>query len=546
MHLFAVSGLHTGIVGLVVLFGLRLLGLPLWLRLLLLVLMVGGFAALVGGRASVLRAATLLVLFEASELLRRPVEPMAMLATVAAAMALLSPGLLRHVDFQMTFLCVAALIVVGPWMLEVRRALGRRLGWGRLATAAIATVETLIASTAIQLALLPVLAGRMGEVSLVAPLANVLCLATAGWVIVTTLFVLFAGFWAGALWGGLLPVAGWGAGLLDAAAHGLAAIPFAAVAAPPWPAWAALVWLALLVAGPWAALRHPIRPRRPAWAFAPGALAAGCLLLVPLVRPPAGAELQLWFLDVGQGDAILVRSPAGAWGLVDAGPPRMAHQLVGMLRRRGVDRLDWAVATHADADHIGGLAEVLDAIPCGRLYVGGGIAPTGEFAELAAVVARRRIPVATVRRGVGWLLPGGGVVDVLHPTDPFVDATDERNDASVVLLLRLGGRAVLLAGDAESPAEADLIAAVPRLLGADVLKAGHHGAATSTGGDWLDVVAPRLVVLSCGRNNSYGHPAPAVLDRLAARGIEVARTDMGGTIHLRIGRDGQVRWSSSR
>lgn len=544
MHVFSVSGLHTMVVGGLMILVLRFLGLGLRFRLLALALMLALFCCLVGVRLPVLRAAVLLLLFESREGLGRSVDPLAALGSVALMFLIIWPRALWQLDFQMTFLCMAAITFYAPWHLALQMRLGPRLGWGALSAAVVAFISTFGASIVIQLFLAPVLIGRFGEISLIAPLANALLLGIA-------VACVKLGFLGAILSLGFPALAGYFFAIMRAPLEVLNQ-GSAVLASPSWAVLEAslpslplvALYMAALIGGPWNAARRLTQPPRTPAMFLPGAaLLAVVLLLWRYDAPRSGYEFD--FLDVGQGDATLIRVGPHHW-LVDGGPPSSGPGLVQMLRQRGVRRLAGVFATHSDADHIGGLPFVLDAFQVDALYVNGGGAPTGPFALLEDVVERRGIPVTALRRGavVPFTTDGVGAL-VLHPTESFLAEGSERNEASLVLCIEASGHVVLLTGDAESEAEIAMLSD-PVGLDATVLKAGHHGADTSSSAPFLEAVSPEIIIVSCGRANRFGHPAPAALERFAAIGAQVLRTDTMGSIRLKIARNGRLIWYHER
>jgi competence protein ComEC len=237
-------------------------------------------------------------------------------------------------------------------------------------------------------------------------------------------------------------------------------------------------------------------------------------------RTPSGTRLTM--LDVGQGDAILVRA-GGKTILVDGGP--RPSRLLPLLADRGVHRIDVAVLSHVHPDHCGGLPAVVTRMNVGEVW----LSPRrfqGDCAQQLLDACRGAlVPIHLVRDG-----------DAKFGLKAFVaDHTFRRaseNNASVVL--QLGG--VVLTGDIEREAEAEI---APRLSHADVLKIAHHGSRSSTTPPLLDAVRPRLALISCGRHNTFGHPHPTVLEALRARGIRVWRTDRDGSVEIEI-RDGHL------
>jgi competence protein ComEC len=265
------------------------------------------------------------------------------------------------------------------------------------------------------------------------------------------------------------------------------------------------------------------------------------LAWVAVLQLPDG-KLHVAFLDVGQGDAILITTPLGQQILVDGGPSPAA--LTAALGRQMPfwDRsLDLLVMTHADADHISGLAEAAARYEVGGWLDNGEGGENEIYSRCLALIEEDRVPRHVVRAGQELALGQGIVLEVLHPpagtgSGPGVDA----NNRSLVLLLRWANASFLLAGDVDAAAERQLLEA-GRPLGAGVLKVAHHGSDGSSTAEFLAAVQPSHAVISVGADNHFNHPAGAVLARLAAQdGITILRTDEQGTIEFTT--DGQVLW----
>jgi competence protein ComEC len=244
------------------------------------------------------------------------------------------------------------------------------------------------------------------------------------------------------------------------------------------------------------------------------------------LRGMPDGKLHVWFLDVGQGDAILIQSPDGRQVLVDGGPsPSALNAELGEVLPFWDRSLDVVVMTHPDADHANGLIPLFD-----RFSVGAAVDATGpQTAAGAAWIAAAEAagaPREVAERGMR-LTAGAAQLTVLSPAQAATGETE--NNGSVVLRLDYGATSLLLTGDAELEAEQEMLAAgVP--LRADALKVGHHGSNASTSAGFLAAVQPKLAVISVGADNRFGHPAPELLGRLA--GIETLRTDQNGTIEL--------------
>lgn len=250
-------------------------------------------------------------------------------------------------------------------------------------------------------------------------------------------------------------------------------------------------------------------------------------VFISLTRP---AVLEVHFLDVGQGDAIFIQTPTGRQVLIDGG--RSGSGTVASVSEvvPFTDRsLDIVVATHLDADHIGGLAEVLEQYEVGMILVAE--EQRDDSAAFWEAVEAEGADVIVVEAPMRVTLEDEVVLDILSPTSALRGAPD--NERSIVAKLVYRNDSFLFTGDMEKRAEYALLAAGVD-ISADVLKVAHHGSSTSTTPAFLGAVAPRLAVIQVGQN-SYGHPHPDVLARLA--GITVVRNDINGTISLYSGGD---------
>ena len=261
-----------------------------------------------------------------------------------------------------------------------------------------------------------------------------------------------------------------------------------------------------------------------------GVLAFLAIVAWLALRQLPDGRLHVYFLDVGQGDAILVLTPDGRQILIDGGPNPTAllSELSAVLPFW--DRsLDLVVLTHPDGDHLTGLLDVLDRYQVGRVLD----TSQTDAGPLAVAwrehLAKSRIPRTIAQRGTRIPL-GDVMLTVLHPSSkPLTGTASDDNNNSMVLRIDYGPTSLLLTGDAESEAEADMVkAGLP--LQADLLKIAHHGSNGSTSAPFLTAVAPRVAVIQVGAENSFGHPAREVLKRLTDSRTEILRTDKNGRI----------------
>ena len=244
----------------------------------------------------------------------------------------------------------------------------------------------------------------------------------------------------------------------------------------------------------------------------------------------ASGTLEVYFFDVGQGDSELIRLPGGENILIDAGTSSTEDELVGELRSLGAETLDLVVATHPHADHIGGMAAVIDAFDDRQVVmprISESDTPTTKtYENLLQSIADKGLTITPAEPGDELLSSGGAVLTVLAPNG---EDYGDLNNYSVVLRLTYGEDSFLFTGDAEEASEEEMLS-LDWPLTATVLKCGHHGSETSTSPAFLDAVSPQYAVISCGVDNDYGHPDAVTLEKLEAAGAEVFRTDRQGSI----------------
>lgn len=247
----------------------------------------------------------------------------------------------------------------------------------------------------------------------------------------------------------------------------------------------------------------------------------------PESAPALDTELRIDVIDVGNADSILVRNQDKSL-LIDAGENEDGDTVVNYLKAQGIGKLDYVMATHADADHIGGMAQVVESFDIDTFimaFMPEGHTPTTKtYENLLNALAEKDMTVTEAKPGVSYAL-GEAVLDILGPVRDF----EETNNQSVVCRITFGTRKFLFMGDAEKEAEEALMEAVTD-LSADFLKLGHHGSSGSTQEKFLDRVSPRYAVITCGAGNPYGHPNEKTLERLESRDIAYYRSDLNGTV----------------
>ncbi|MFF1713752.1 ComEC/Rec2 family competence protein [Streptomyces sp. NPDC058268] len=499
------------------------LGIPLRATALIGGALTLGFVIVCRPDPSVLRAAACgaIALLAIGTGRRRSLIPA--LAAAVLLLVLYDPWLARSPGFLLSVLATGALLTLAPrWS----AALQRRRVPPRLA-------EALAAAAAAQAVCAPVVVVLAARVSLVAVPCNLLAEVAVAPATVLGFATLATAPWAMPVAKALAWCASWPAGWIADIARAGAALPGSGA---DWPGgWRGGLLLALATVGVVLVGRRLVRHP---WLSAACAL----LLLLAVVQPPpltrviAGWPPPGWrfaMCDVGQGDATVLAAGEGAGVVVDAGPdPVLVDRCLSSL---GVTRVPLVLLTHFHADHVAGLPGVLRGRSVGAIQTTGFQEPYEQARFVREQAAAHGIPVSRAVAGERRRASAGALDwQVLWPTadgSGLLPTPDGPNDASVTLLVRAMGVTLLLLGDLEPPAQRALARtpAVAALPPVDVLKVAHHGSAYQDPG-LLRRAAPRLALISCGRDNTYGHPAPRTVAALRAGGAEVLRTDTDGSI----------------
>ncbi|WP_370455138.1 ComEC/Rec2 family competence protein [Planomicrobium sp. CPCC 101079] len=246
---------------------------------------------------------------------------------------------------------------------------------------------------------------------------------------------------------------------------------------------------------------------------------------LPSTSTAATKTMKVHFINVGQGDATYIKMPNGEDVLIDGGRQGQGDEVIAYLKKQKVDDIEILISTHPDADHLGGLDEVLKAYKVESVYAPKVEHTTDAFKNFLRAVKAEKLTIKTAKAGVK-LSVKGVTAKFVGPTKAF--GKSDLNNWSAVLHVTYNKNKFLFAGDAEKASETDMVKA-KQTLQADVLKVGHHGAKTSSNTDFLKVVKPKHAVISVGKN-SYGHPTKDVLNRFKTARATVYRTDQKGNI----------------
>jgi competence protein ComEC len=582
-HMLVIDGLHITILAGFLLFLLRICLIPEVTALIFTAAGAWLYALVSGWNAPALRAAGGFTLYVAARYFYRRARFMNLLAAAALVYLMVDPGQLFESGFQLSFLAVAAIGAFAVPVLEAtsaqysrglrgiaeesrdprlparsaafrlelrllaetlqcyvripRKWLLHALGFG--ARLAYYAWEIAVVSTAIQVAVALPMAVYFHRISLTGFSANILIVPLLGLVVPIGFVALFTG------WQMSARIAEW---LLK---EGENIADWHTRFEPNWRVPGPPLWLALAFSLSLLLLAWAIRRSR-WWTCGSSAVVLTLFTLIfwhpfpPAVHP---RQLELTAIDVGQGDSLLVAFPDSKLMLIDGGGVLAFGRRVKSrfdtgedvvspyLWTRSIRKIDILVLTHAHDDHAGGLPAIIENFHPRELWTGATPASAAWSAVRKAALAEKTKIVAMTSGG--RFQYGDARIEVLSPPADYLPGDSPKNNDSLALRVTYGQRTFLLTGDMEKPMESRLLAS-GQPVRADVLKVGHHGSNTSSTDPFLDAVAPTFAVISDGFENSFHHPHPRVLARLAAHRAEVLRTDRLGLITVRT--DGRRIW----
>lgn len=550
-HIIVISGSNISLIaGIFMLLGQRLVGQRYAPPLAIIGVII--YTLLVGADAAVSRAAVMGIVWVLAIWVGRPGLALNSLIFSGLVLSLINPLILWDVGFQLSFVATLGLIVLVPPLERLTFGfLQRRLKTEHVGLAMALLNELLIVTLAAQIITGPLIVYHFGRFSLVSLLSNLLILPAQPPIMIAGGIATLAGMvWlpVGQLlsWLVWLPLA-WSVWIVEQTAR----LPFASLDLGTFPFWLLVLLYAAITAGVWAANQpgsadDEARPhfRLPEigslqtrlWL---GSFGVVVLLIWLAVLALPDGRLHVAFLDVGQGDAILITLPKGDQILIDGGPsPTDLNWRLGQEMPFWDRTLELVINTHPDADHLGGLVSLLDRYTVEQALVADVEGGSQLYRAWSAELAEAHLTAIPAQAGMPLNLGQGVVATIISP-GPAVEHIDEPNNHSIVLHLQFGRVSFLFTGDIEAPVEQKLVQ-IDAPLQATVLKSPHHGSKTSSTETFLNAVNPQLMVISVGQDNRFGHPAPEVMDRYAAHGLPVLRTDERGTIELTT--DGNSIW----
>jgi competence protein ComEC len=531
VHILVTAGLHLGVVAAIALFVLSKLGFGRVWSSLATIPLVWVYAGLSGAHLPSMRAATMLTFALVARAAGRDAYSWNALALAAIVIAALRPSAVASLSFALSFSCVAAIFAFArpctQWF--AYRGTGH-------------TIATLLGvALATQLGTWPLTAYGFLVIAPFSPIANAVVVPVVG-------IAMIAGF--AAILASPIPalahaIANVAIALVDwiaTAVRIVSQLPGAHVIATPPPIWAIVAYDASLVLLGIACARE-----RYVRAALVGVACAAALCL----WPPRAAHhaLTITAIDVGQADSLLIQTPNDHTFLVDGGG-RLENGsaqsgdsqaeaigeriVVPFLIRRGIHHLDALILSHPHGDHVGGFPPVLRTLGAGGFADSGQPYPGHAYADALAIARDTQVPMLEPRAGTVWHTDDGVTLRFYGPSLPYISGgRNDINDNSLVFRLEYGSFRMLFTGDAGEAAERRLLASGVDLR-ADVLKVGHHGSAYGTTPAFVHAVHPASAVISVGRHNLFGHPAPSTIETLAAAGVRIYRTDRDGAITITV------------
>lgn len=583
-HVLVLAGLHVGALTAFFIWAGRRLHLTLLARTLLTLAALSAYAGIVEDRPPIVRALLMAALYLSARLLFRRLEVLNIAALSALVILIARPSEISDPSFLLSFCAVGTIGALAvPWIakssepylhglrnvaevsrdvshvpkiIQFRIEMRALTAWlaAHLPRAAAPLIpnlvvtplrsalylwELMVISAILQLGMLPALTYYFHRVTFAGPFANIPAILLTGLAVPVGFFTLatsivfhpVAVFLAkplGIILATLDRSVQWFAGW-HGASHRIPAPPLALIS---------VFGLVVII------LATVLRSRLSArwhWPLTICLLGTACVIATfPFAPHLAGRNLELTVLDVGQGDSLFLAFPSGLTMLVDAGGELGSFHSGGMrsgidigedvvspyLWSRGIKKIDVIALTHAHEDHLGGLPAVLQNFRVRELWIGRDV-QTAEYRHVLAVARERGVHIVHKKQGDSFTLDGISG-NVLWP-DNLNEGQTAKNDDSLVMRLTDGSQSLLLSGDIERPSERTLLAE-NQIVRVNFLKVPHHGSKTSTTEPFLDAVHPAFAAISVGRDNSFGHPSPEVVERLGAAGVRIYRTDRDGAI----------------
>lgn len=531
MHILAVSGLHVGIIAMALLALLSMLNLPKKLKLLTLILILIMYASITGFRPSVLRATIMFLLLIGGKLINRSRNLNISLFFAGFLILLLNPLILYDAGFLLSFIVTFFIINLSPIFQEL---FSKIVAWIK---------NPLAVSTAAWIGIFPLSAYFFTKVSIISIVSNILIIPLTVVAVILGFVTFFIGMASISLAGIVANINYLVLSLITLIAKSFSSLPFAFVYVAQ-PSILVIILYYLMVFFIIELFYIKILSQKIKKKAALIVLSITLLIISVQIFYPTD-NLKVNFINVGEGDCILIEAPNKINILIDGGGTPQGDFDVGSkivvpyLRRKGINEIDLLILTHPHLDHLEGLLPVLKEFKVGMVLDSGLLCDISAYKEFISLIQKKSIPYHKAKAGDNFVFSNNLEIFLLNPLydSDFYDESDF-NNASIVVKLFYKNADFLFTGDIEVTAEKKLLV-WQNILQSDILKVGHHGSITSTNLEFLDKVDPRIAIITVGKNH-FGHPSQKIIERLEDGNIQIYRTDEDGTIIIRT--NGQEYW----
>lgn len=531
MHILAVSGLHVGIIAMALLALLSMLKLPKKFKLFILILILITYASITGFRPSVLRATIMFILLIGGKLINRSRNLNISLFFAAFLILLLNPLILYDAGFLLSFIVTFFIINLSPIL------------QGLLSKIVVWIKNPLAVSTAAWVGIFPLSAYFFSKVSIISIVSNIFIIPLTGIAVILGFITFFIGLMSISLAGLFANLNYLVLNLITLIAKSFSSLPFAFIyVAQPSVMLIILYYLTVFfIIEIFYKKTISVKIKKKAILIV---LSVTLLIIIVQVFYPAD-NLKVNFINVGEGDCILIEAPNKINILIDGGGTPQSDFDVGnkivipYLRRKGINEIDLLILTHPHLDHLEGLLPILKEFKVDMVLDSGLLCDSSEYKEFISLILEKGISYHKAKAGDNFIFSNNLEIFLLNPLydSDFYEESDF-NNASIVVKLFYKNADFLFTGDIEEAAEKKLLV-WQNILQSDILKVAHHGSSTSTNLEFLDKVNPNIAVITVGKNH-FGHPSQKIIERLEDKNIQIYQTDEDGTVIIRT--NGQEYW----
>ncbi|MDP7072263.1 MAG: DNA internalization-related competence protein ComEC/Rec2 [Candidatus Marinimicrobia bacterium] len=533
VHVLAVSGLHVGYVLLILIIFANLLRIPWGWDRVLIGTGLALFCMLTGGKPSVIRASLMAMLYLLAPVMNRPANIWNMIAAAALFLLMWNPFYLFDMGFQLSFTAVISIVFFYNYF---NRVLPERIKVPNISNKPLQFIWGLfLVSLSAQIGTIPFTAVYFGKVPLTALIANVFIVPLIG-VLVATGFIIALFSWIPIV-GDIAGDAAWFFGrIIDILAAFFANMEFGIIKTGAVQFYQVCIY-ALGVLALVLIMDKTLRKK----GLVVLLISLNMHVWIPIFKKPM---MDVIFLDVGQGDAALIRFENGKTMLIDAGQRNRwqdsgSDMIIPALKYFNIEKLDWAVMSHPHSDHIGGFISVMETVKIDSVWDSHLEYGSWTYNQILELITEKNIGYRTVHNSEGMQIDHKTWIQIFAPDTAFTKNQSNVNNASIVMKIIHGKNSFLFTGDLEHEGD-DFLLPYNSILQADVLKVGHHGSITSTTEQLLSLIDPDWAIVSVGDKNKFSHPSPIVMERLKKDIPNVLRTDLSQAVWLKS--DGERIW----